>query len=80
MRPMMPPPAGIRGPMHIGGGPRGYLTEKEKENRPKVTKKALAEDTKLLKAIQMAVHSGICSNISVGNTGTIPLYHYRKDC
>lgn len=41
MRPMMPPPAGIRGPMHIGGGPRGYLTEEEKESRPRVTKKLL---------------------------------------
>ena len=41
MRPMMPPPAGMRGPMHIGGGPRGYLTEEEKETRPRVTKKLL---------------------------------------
>lgn len=41
MRPMMPPPAGIRGPNRIGGGPRGYLTEEEKESRPKVTKKLL---------------------------------------
>lgn len=41
MRPMMPPPAGMRGPMHIGGGPRGYLTEDEKQNRPRVTKQLL---------------------------------------
>ena len=41
MRPMMPPPAGMRGPMHIGVGPRGYLTEEEKETRPRVTKKLL---------------------------------------
>ena len=41
MRPMMPPPAGIRGPNRIGGGPRGYLTEEEKESRPRVTKKLL---------------------------------------
>ena len=38
---MMPPPAGMRGPMHIGGGPRGYLTKEEKETRPRVTKKLL---------------------------------------
>lgn len=38
MRPMMPPPAGMRGPMRIGRGPRGFLTEEEKLNRPKVTK------------------------------------------
>ena len=38
MRPMMPPPAGMRGPMRIGRGPRGFLTEEEKLNKPKVTK------------------------------------------
>ena len=41
MRPMMPPPAGMRGPMNIGGGPRGFLTETEKQNRPLFTKKLL---------------------------------------
>lgn len=41
MRPMMPPPAGMRGSMHIGRGPRGFLTEEEKETKPKVTKKLL---------------------------------------
>ena len=35
MRPMMPPPAGMRGPMRLGG-PRGFLTEEEKQNRPTV--------------------------------------------
>lgn len=49
MRPMMPPPAGARGPMHIGGGPRGYLTEEEKENRPRVTKKLLLRILSYLK-------------------------------
>lgn len=49
MRPMMPPPAGARGPMHIGGGPRGYLTDAEKENRPKVTKKLLLRILSYLK-------------------------------
>ncbi len=34
MRPMMPPPAGIRG----SGGPRSFLTDEEKQNKPKVTK------------------------------------------
>ena len=40
MRPMMPPPAGMRGP---GGprGPRGFLTEEEKQHKPKVTKALL---------------------------------------
>ena len=41
MRPMMPPPAGMRGPMRIPGGPRGFLTENEKQNKPKVTKQLL---------------------------------------
>lgn len=41
MRPMMPPPAGMRGPMRIGRGPRGFLTEEEKLNKPKVTKALL---------------------------------------
>ncbi len=41
MRPMMPPPPGMRGPMRIGGGPRGFLTEEEKKNKPKLTKKLL---------------------------------------
>lgn len=41
MRPMNPPPAGMRGPMHIGGGPRGFLTESEKQNRPRLNKKLL---------------------------------------
>lgn len=37
----MPPPAGMRGPMRIGRGPRGFLTEEEKLNKPKVTKALL---------------------------------------
>ena len=41
MRPMNPPPAGMRGPNRIGGGPRGYLTEDEKKNKPKITKALL---------------------------------------
>ena len=41
MRPMAPPPAGMRGPMHIGGGPRGFLTEEEKQARPKASKALL---------------------------------------
>lgn len=40
MRPMMPPPAGMRGPMGPRG-PRGFLTEEEKQNKPKVTKALL---------------------------------------
>ncbi len=35
---MNPPPAGMRGPMRIPGGPRGFLTEEEKKNKPKLTK------------------------------------------
>ena len=38
MRPMNPPPAGMRGPMHLGRGPRSFLTEEEKQNKPKLTK------------------------------------------
>lgn len=41
MRPMNPPPPGMRGPMHIGGGPRGFLTESEKQNKPRLDKKLL---------------------------------------
>lgn len=41
MRPMMPPPAGMRGPGRIGRGPRGFLTEEEKSQSPKVTKALL---------------------------------------
>ena len=41
MRPMMPPPAGMRGPMRIGRSPRGFLTEEDKLNKPKVTKALL---------------------------------------
>ena len=41
MRPMNPPPAGMRGPMRIPGGPRGFLTEEEKQNKPKLTKELL---------------------------------------
>ena len=41
MRPMAPPPPGMRGPMHIGSGPRGFLTEEEKRTTPKVTKALL---------------------------------------
>lgn len=40
MRPMMPPPPGMRGPMNLGG-PRGFLTDEEKKNKPKVTRKLL---------------------------------------
>ncbi|MBR7132936.1 MAG: ABC transporter ATP-binding protein [Clostridia bacterium] len=33
----MPPPPGMRGPMHLGG-PRGFLTEEEKKKQPQITK------------------------------------------
>lgn len=49
MRPMMPPPAGMRGPMRIGPGPRGFLTEEEKQNKPKLTKELLIRILKYLK-------------------------------
>ena len=48
MRPMNPPPAGMRGPNRIGG-PRGYLTEEEKKNRPKITKALLLRILSYLK-------------------------------
>ncbi len=48
MRPMMPPPAGMRGPMRLGG-PRSFLTEAEKQARPKVTKELLGRILKYLK-------------------------------
>ncbi len=48
MRPMMPPPAGMRGPMRPLG-PRGFLTEAEKQNKPKVTKALLVRILSYLK-------------------------------
>lgn len=48
MRPMNPPPAGMRGPMHLGG-PRGFLTENEKQNLPKMDKKLLLRILSYLK-------------------------------
>ena len=48
MRPMMPPPVGMRGPMRIGG-PRGFLTNEEKLSRPKITKKLLLRILSYLK-------------------------------
>lgn len=48
MRPMMPPPAGMRG--HRGPmGPRGFLTDDEKKNRPKLTKDLLIRILSYLK-------------------------------
>ena len=49
MRPMNPPPAGMRGPMRLPGGPRGFLTEDEKLNKPKLTKELLLRITGYLK-------------------------------
>jgi len=49
MRPMNPPPAGMRGPMGPPGGPRGFLTEEEKKNKPKVTKELLVRILRYLK-------------------------------
>ena len=48
MRPMNPPPAGMRGPMHLGG-PRSFLTENEKQNLPKMDKKLLLRILSYLK-------------------------------
>ncbi len=48
MRPMNPPPPGMRGPMHLGG-PHGFLTEKEKQNKPKMDKKLLIRILSYLK-------------------------------
>ena len=48
MRPMMPPPPGGRGPMRLGG-PRGFLTEEEKKQKPKLTKDLLFRILKYLK-------------------------------
>lgn len=48
MRPTMPPPPGGRGPMRLGG-PRGFLTEEEKRQKPKLTKDLLFRILKYLK-------------------------------
>jgi len=52
MRPTMPPPAGMRGPMRLGG-PRNFLTEEEKKAKPKVTKKLLGRILKYLKPYRL---------------------------
>ena len=49
MRPTMPPPAGMRGPMRIGGGPRGFLTDEEKQNKPEISLKLILRILKYLK-------------------------------
>lgn len=49
MRPMMPPPAGMRGPMGGPRGPRNFLTEEEKKNKPKLTKGLLKRILSYLK-------------------------------
>ena len=51
MRPMMPPPPGMR--PRVGGGPRGFLTEDEKKNRPKVTKALLKRILSYLKPYRL---------------------------
>lgn len=69
MRPMMPPPAGIRGPNRIGGGPRGYLTESEKKNSPKITKALLLRILSYLKPYKwqfIAVFSAILVSAVLG--------------
>ena len=71
---MMPPPAGARGPMHIGGGPRGYLTEEEKENRPRVTKKLLLRILSYLKPYKwqfIAVFAAILISAVLGRFPSI---------
>lgn len=69
MRPMMPPPAGMRGPMHIGGGPRGFLTEDEKQNRPQVSKGLLLRILGYLKPYKwqfMAVFAALAVSAVLG--------------
>ena len=48
MRPTMPPPPGSRGPMRLGG-PRSFLTDEEKKNKPKLTMPLLKRILKYLK-------------------------------
>ena len=67
MRPMMPPPAGMRGPGRIGGGPRGFLTEEEKK------------DTRLFKTVQMAVCSRFRRAVCFGGVGAFPVDNNRKN-
>jgi len=52
MRPTMPPPAGMRGPMRLGG-PRSFLTEAEKQAKPKVTRELLGRILKYLKPYRL---------------------------
>ena len=44
MGPMMPPPPGMRGPMRIGGGPRGFLTDEEKQKLRAMSQAGMLSD------------------------------------
>ncbi len=52
MPPLMPPPPGMRG-MGRPPGPRGFLTEEEKKNKPKITKELIGRILKYLKPYRL---------------------------
>ena len=69
MRPMNPPPAGMRGPMRLPGGPRGFLTDAEKLNKPKLTKELLLRITGYLKPYKwyfLLVFLALCISAVLG--------------
>lgn len=72
MRPMMPPPAGMRGPMRIGPGPRGFLTEEEKQNKPKLTKGLLKRILSYLKPYKWQFVAVFVSLIIAAVLGLFP--------
>ena len=72
MRPMMPPPAGMRGPMRIGPGPRGFLTEEEKRNKPKLTKGLLKRILSYLKPYKWQFAAVFASLIIAAVLGLFP--------
>lgn len=72
MRPMMPPPAGMRGPIRIGPGPRGFLTEEEKRNKPKLTKGLLKRILSYLKPYKWQFAAVFASLIIAAVLGLFP--------
>ena len=72
MRPMMPPPAGMRGPIRIGPGPRGFLTEEEKQNKPKLTKGLLKRILSYLKPYKWQFVAVFASLIVAAVLGLFP--------
>ena len=60
----MPPPPGMRG-MGRPLGPRGFLTEEEKLNKPKITKELIFKGINLFTVYEVILHAA-CVCIIIG--------------